>query len=127
MRALVAPRLRKEVIGKLVARDVWRAGAVACWQRFDDVLTHLESLAPTPVLVRGEAEGGDLPCALQGERLDGLALLPQGVGRAVNPDVEVEPRRGRCVVARLHVGHARLGDAREVRDADKGQSRATPE
>ncbi len=43
---LVAPRIRARVVGGLVARDVWRRGPEACWQRFTDTLNHLEARAP---------------------------------------------------------------------------------
>jgi glutathione S-transferase len=46
IRALVPPRLRKRVIGTLVARDVWRAGADRCWSRFEALLDQLEARAP---------------------------------------------------------------------------------
>lgn len=46
VRALVAPRLRARVVAALVARDVWRGGARACWERLDATLDHLEMRAP---------------------------------------------------------------------------------
>jgi glutathione S-transferase len=46
VRALVAPKLRRGVIGNLVARDVWRAGADACWERLARTLDQLEARAP---------------------------------------------------------------------------------
>ncbi len=46
VRALVAPRLRSNVVKNLVARDVWRTGAGACWERFGRTLDHLEARAP---------------------------------------------------------------------------------
>jgi glutathione S-transferase len=46
VRALVAPRVRAEVRKTLVARDVWRAGAEACWRRFGATLDQLEARAP---------------------------------------------------------------------------------
>jgi glutathione S-transferase len=46
VRALIAPRLRSGVVKNLVARDVWRAGAEACWERFDRALDQLEARAP---------------------------------------------------------------------------------
>ncbi len=44
--ALIAPRIRARVVGGLVARDVWRAGADACWDRFLATLEDLEARAP---------------------------------------------------------------------------------
>ena len=46
VRALIAPRVRARVVGSLVARDVWRAGADACWERFRLTLDQLEARAP---------------------------------------------------------------------------------
>ncbi len=46
VRALVAPLLRKKVVKTLVARDVWRAGAAACWARFAHLLDAMEERAP---------------------------------------------------------------------------------
>jgi glutathione S-transferase len=43
---IVAPRLRKQVVGAMVARDVWRRGAEACWARFQTTLDQLEARAP---------------------------------------------------------------------------------
>jgi glutathione S-transferase len=46
IRALVPPRLRKHVVGNLVARDVWRAGPERCWARFEALLDQLDARAP---------------------------------------------------------------------------------
>jgi glutathione S-transferase len=46
VRVLIAPRIRKRVVGGLHARDVWRAGAEACWQRFTRLLDALDERAP---------------------------------------------------------------------------------
>jgi glutathione S-transferase len=46
VRALIAPRVRARIVGGLVARDVWRAGADACWSRFLATLNHLDARAP---------------------------------------------------------------------------------
>jgi glutathione S-transferase len=46
VRALITPRIRARVVGGLVARDVWRAGAEACWDRFLSTLEALEARAP---------------------------------------------------------------------------------
>jgi glutathione S-transferase len=43
---VIAPQLRKKVVGAMVARDVWRRGADACWARFQTVLDQLEARAP---------------------------------------------------------------------------------
>lgn len=43
--AVVDP-MRARVIGALNARDVWRAGPEACWQRFADLLDALDARAP---------------------------------------------------------------------------------
>jgi glutathione S-transferase len=55
VRALVAPRIRAKVIGALVARDVWRRGADACWARFELLLDHLEWRAPVRGFWLGDA------------------------------------------------------------------------
>lgn len=46
VRALIAPRIRARVVKALVARDIWRGGALACWERFDALLDQLEHRAP---------------------------------------------------------------------------------
>lgn len=46
IRALVPPRIRKRVLGTLVARDVWRAGPTRCWARFEALLDELDARAP---------------------------------------------------------------------------------
>ncbi len=46
VRKVVAPRVRARVLGSLVARDVWRAGADACWARYLRTLEQLEARAP---------------------------------------------------------------------------------
>jgi glutathione S-transferase len=47
LRKLLGPRFRADLVKKLVARDIWRAGPEACWQRFGDTLDQLEARAPT--------------------------------------------------------------------------------
>lgn len=46
VRAIVAPLVRRHVEKGLVARDVWRRGAEACWARFERLLDQLEERAP---------------------------------------------------------------------------------
>ena len=46
IRAIVPARIRKRVIGTLVGRDVWRAGAERCWARFEALLDQLDARAP---------------------------------------------------------------------------------
>ena len=46
VRAVVPALLRRRVVGGLVARDVWRAGPVACWRRFEALLDQLDARAP---------------------------------------------------------------------------------
>jgi glutathione S-transferase len=46
VRTLIVPRVRARVVGGLVARDVWRAGEEACWNRFLTVLEDLDGRAP---------------------------------------------------------------------------------
>lgn len=46
VRALIVPRLRGGVIKSLIARDVWRAGSEACWERLGKILDRLDARAP---------------------------------------------------------------------------------
>ena len=46
VRGLVAPMIRRGVLKSLVGRDVWRAGALACWARFERMLDQLDDRAP---------------------------------------------------------------------------------
>ncbi|MFO0626458.1 MAG: glutathione S-transferase C-terminal domain-containing protein [Polyangiales bacterium] len=46
VRAVVPAVLRRNVLRTLHARDVWRAGAEACWRRFDALLDALDARAP---------------------------------------------------------------------------------
>jgi glutathione S-transferase len=46
LRGLVTRKLRAGVMRALEARDVWRHGPEACWQRFEDALDQLELRAP---------------------------------------------------------------------------------
>jgi glutathione S-transferase len=46
IRAALVPVMRKRVVDAMVARDFWRAGADACWARFDKILDQLEARAP---------------------------------------------------------------------------------
>jgi glutathione S-transferase len=55
VRAMIVPRIRARVIGALCARDVWRAGAEACWRRFEATLDHLEMRAPVTEYWMGSA------------------------------------------------------------------------
>ena len=55
--AVVPALIRRQVIGSLVARDVWRAGPEACWRRFGDLLDCLEQRAPARGFWLGERLG----------------------------------------------------------------------
>jgi len=46
VRHVVAPMIRRRLIGGLIARDIWRAGPDACWRRFQILLDALERRAP---------------------------------------------------------------------------------
>lgn len=46
VKAIVPGRLRAHVVTGLVARDVWRAGEAACWERFEKLLDRLDARAP---------------------------------------------------------------------------------
>jgi glutathione S-transferase len=59
VRAIVSSRLRKRVIGTLIGRDVWRAGADRCWARFETLIDQLDARAPE----RGWWCGGALSVA----------------------------------------------------------------
>jgi glutathione S-transferase len=45
VRVLVAPLVRRSVVRGL-ARDVWRTGPAACWERFGETLDRLDARAP---------------------------------------------------------------------------------
>jgi glutathione S-transferase len=47
VRWIVPGRIRAHVLRTLEARDVWRAGAEACWSRFRTLLDDLEARAPS--------------------------------------------------------------------------------
>lgn len=57
VRTLIAPRIRARVTKGLHARDIWRAGAVACWDRFQRLLDDLEARAPRTGYWLGDAPG----------------------------------------------------------------------
>jgi glutathione S-transferase len=57
VRRLVAPAIRLRIVGGLVARDIWRAGPEACWQRFEILLDALERRAPATGFWLGERLG----------------------------------------------------------------------
>jgi len=46
LRAVLPFAIRRSVMGRLRARDIWRAGAAACWARFQEVLDDLEARVP---------------------------------------------------------------------------------
>lgn len=46
VRALLVPRMRAHVITGLRARDVWRAGPEACWERYETLIARLADRAP---------------------------------------------------------------------------------
>jgi glutathione S-transferase len=54
VRAIVGPIVRRRVLKGLVARDVWRGGAEACWERFLTALEDLEARAPRSGFWMGE-------------------------------------------------------------------------
>jgi len=55
IKAVVPAMLRRRVLKNLVARDVWRAGEVACWSRFERLLDQLDSRAPERGFWLGDA------------------------------------------------------------------------
>ena len=46
LRKLIVPRLRKNVVQRVIAREVWRRGADACWEQLVALLDRLEDRAP---------------------------------------------------------------------------------
>ena len=86
VKAIVPAWLRRGVVRTLVARDVWRAGPAACWDRFDRLLDQLDARAPGDGFWCGERIGvADL--GLFGQlRSFGTALTPaQGAAVAARP------------------------------------------
>lgn len=86
VRAIVPALLRRNILRTLVARDVWRAGPTACWDRFDRLLDQLDARAPTEGFWCGDRLGvADL--GLYGQlRSFGTELTPvQGAAVASRP------------------------------------------
>jgi glutathione S-transferase len=46
LRRLIVPRLRKSVVQRAIAREVWRRGPDACWAQLVSLLDRLEDRAP---------------------------------------------------------------------------------
>ena len=79
VRALIVPRIRARVIRGLHARDVWRARADACWQRFEATLDHLEVRAPISGFWMGAASSvADIAIFAQLHSLRTALTEPQG-------------------------------------------------
>lgn len=57
VRMVVPALLRRRTVGALVARDVWRAGPTACWDRFDRLLDQLDARAPSDSFWCGDRLG----------------------------------------------------------------------
>lgn len=72
VRGFIGSRIRKQLIGNLVARDVWRAGPEACWRRFGEQLDALEARAPESGYWLGTFSVADVSlfAVLQSLRLD---------------------------------------------------------
>jgi glutathione S-transferase len=86
VRALITPRLRKNVVGALVARDVWRAGAEACWERFGRTLDQLEARAPARGFwVGASASVADIAIFAQLHSLRTPLTRPQADALAARP------------------------------------------
>lgn len=47
MRLIVPPVIRRGVVKRLIARDVWRAGPAACWKNFELILDDLDARVAT--------------------------------------------------------------------------------
>lgn len=81
----VAPRARQGVICELIARDVWRAGADACWMRFEHTLEQLDTRAPVSGFWVSETVS-----------VADIALYAMLAGL----QTPLTPAQGRCVAAR---------------------------
>lgn len=65
LRLLIGSRIRKDMLRRLVARDVWRAGPDACWRRFQTTLDSLEARAPEEGFWLGTFSAADLALFVQ--------------------------------------------------------------
>lgn len=57
LRSVIPWMARRRVVGSLHARDVWRAGPDACWERFERLLVSLDARAPAEGFWCGEQAG----------------------------------------------------------------------
>ncbi len=86
VRAIVPGRLRKGMIARLVARDVWRAGPEKCWRRFESTLDDLDARAPvTGYWLGAKASAADVAifAQLHGLRNELTAWQRDQIGRRV--------------------------------------------
>lgn len=60
MRALMGRIVHKRMVGKLIARDFWRAGPEVCWRRFQETLDALDARAPEEGFWLGTFSTADL-------------------------------------------------------------------
>ncbi len=60
LRGFIGGRVRKDILKRLVARDVWRAGPDACWRRFQTMLDTLEVRVPEDGFWLGTFSAADL-------------------------------------------------------------------
>lgn len=60
LRGIIGARVRKQIVQRLVARDIWRAGPEACWRRFQTMLDALEARAPEQGFWLGSFSAADL-------------------------------------------------------------------
>jgi glutathione S-transferase len=58
IRPTVAEKIREEIRGRLVARDVLRHGEEACWKRFESLVADLDARAPEQGFWLGDRLGG---------------------------------------------------------------------
>lgn len=77
VQAFVVPRIRKHVVGTLIARDVLRSGLQAFWDGYRRTLDHLEARAPQRAFwVSERASVADLGLFAQLRQLRNALLTP---------------------------------------------------
>lgn len=91
LRGLVGRQVRKRIVKGLVAREVWRAGADACWRRYETVLDALEARAPEEGFWLGTFSSADLSLFAQ------LFSLRQQITPWQSERLSARPRLSRYV------------------------------
>ena len=132
--AVLAPRMRRQVIRDLTARDVWRAGAAACWARYEKVLDQLQEQAPSRGFWVGPSisvadlsifgQLHSLRCDLTPWQAERIEARPRLAGYLDRVDAATQPgRRVRQPGSRLPSAASR-GARTEVMDAARVESAA---